>query len=61
MQQTLKWLAEGGHLEGDDAIGLSDGDAKFLQNNAKSLLEKGLEGHLSGIKVHSGQEQETKK
>lgn len=54
MKQTLEWLAEGGHLGGDDAMDMSKGDAKVLQENAKSLLEKGLEGHLGGLKVKKG-------
>jgi len=54
MKKTLEWLASGGHSKGKDAMDLSKDDARELQDNAKSLLANGLEGHLSSLKIHAG-------
>lgn len=54
MKATLQWLAGGGHMKGKDRLDISKGDAQVLQQNARNLLDLGLEGTLANYKVKPG-------
>lgn len=49
MKAMLKHLADGKHIEGDHAMGLSKKDGELLKRNAEHMLKHGLEGAMDRL------------
>jgi len=51
MKEVLSSIAKGHHMIGDGAMDISKEDGEFIQERAKMMLEHGLEGTISQLKV----------